>query len=73
MAVSPTLNEKPRRTVNLGPPDKQCRRETHVTVPSLIQAWPVPAHPWRMVGDAWGRHGSALIPEEDRHSPTLIM
>ena len=72
MVVVAKPNGEPRRTVDLSPLNKFCKRETHVTVPPFRQARLVPAQTWKTVTDAWSGYHSALIREEDRHYTTFI-
>ena len=72
MVVVAKPNGEPRRTVDLSPLNKFCKRETHVTVPPFRQARLVPAMTWKTVTDAWSGYHSALIREEDRHYTTFI-
>ena len=70
--VLPKPNVKPRRAVDLSALNKSCKRETHSVVPPYIQAWLVPAHSGKTVTDTWGGYHSAMIREEDKHSPTFV-
>ena len=72
MVVVAKHNGEPRRTVDLSPLNKYCKRETHVTVPPFRQARLIPANTWKTVTDAWSGYHSALIREEDRHLTTFI-
>ena len=72
MVVVPKPSGEPRRTVDLSPLNKFCKRETHVTVPPFRQARLVPANTWKTVTDAWSGYHSALIREEDKHYTTFI-
>lgn len=72
MVVVPKPSGEPRRTVDLSPLNKYCKRETHATVPPFKQARLVPANTWKTVTDAWSGYHSALIREEDRHYTTFI-
>ena len=61
MVVVPKPSGEPRRTVDLSPLNKFCKRETHVMVPPFRQARLVPAHTWKTVTDSWSGYHSALI------------
>ena len=71
MVGVPKPNKIPWRAVSPAPLEKSCKRETHITVPSVTQAWLVLTHPWKILTDAGSGQGSALIRETDKHLTTF--
>ena len=62
----------PRRTVDLQPLNKFCRREEWVTNTPAKQARSVPRHAWKTVTDAWNGYHSVPLRDSDRHLTTFI-
>ena len=63
-------NGEPRGMLDLSPLNRPSGRETHASVPPVIQAWRVQAQAWKTVTKTWSH--SAPIREEDKHFTTLI-
>ena len=62
----------PRRTVDLSPLNKYCKRETHSSESPFHAARRVPAGTWKTVTDAWNGYHSIPLRESDRHLTTFI-
>ena len=62
----------PRRTVDLQPLNKFCKREPWVTNTPSKQARSVPKGAWKTVTDAWNGYHSVPLRESDRHLTTFI-
>ena len=62
----------PRRTVDLQPLNKHCKREEWVTNTPAKQARSVPKNAWKTVTDAWNGYHSVPLREADRHLTTFI-
>jgi len=62
----------PRRTTDLSPLNKFCKRETHPSKSPFHLARSVPGSSYKTVFDAWNGFHSVPIREEDRHYTTFI-
>ena len=62
----------PRRTVDLQPLNKFCKREPWVANTPSKQARSVPKGAWKTVTDAWNGYHSVPLRESDRHLTTFI-
>ena len=72
MVVTRKHNGKPRRTVDLSPLNKFCRRETYPSESPFHLARRVPPNVWKTVCDAWNGYHSVPLRECDRHLTTFI-
>ena len=72
MVLARKHNGDPRRTVDLQPLNKACKRQTHHTAPPLQQAMTVPHNSLKTTMDAWNGFHSVKIKESDRHYTTFI-
>ena len=61
----------PRRTVDLSPLNKFCKRETHPSKSPFHLARSVPQGSYKTVTDAWNGYHSCQIREQDRHLTTF--
>ena len=62
----------PRRTVDLSPLNKFCRRETFATESSFHLARRIPSNTWKTATDAWNGYHSVPLRASDRHLATFI-
>ena len=62
----------PRRTVDLSPLNKYCKRETHGAESPYHLARRIPPDSWKTVSDAWNGYHSVPLRESDRHLTTFI-
>ena len=62
----------PRRTVDLSPLNKHCKRETHSSDSPFHSARRVPRDTWKTVTDAWNGFHSVPLRQSDRHLTTFI-
>ena len=62
----------PRRTVDLSPLNKYCKRETHSAESPYHLARRIPSNSWKTVTDAWNGYHSVPLRESDRHLTTFI-
>ena len=72
MVVTRKANGTPRRTVDLSPLNKFCKRETHNSESPFHLARRVPPNNWKTVTDAWNGYHSVPLRESDRHLTTFI-
>ena len=72
MVVTRKQNGSPRRTVDLSPLNKHCKRETFASEPPFQLARRVPRDTWKTVTDAWNGYHSVPLRESDRHLTTFI-
>ena len=72
MVITRKHNGKPRRTVDLSPLNKFCRRETYATESPFHLARRVPPNVWKTVCDAWNGYHSVPLRECDKHLTTFI-
>ena len=72
MVVTRKHDGTPRRTVDLSPLNKYCKRETHVSESPFVLARRVPGNTWKTVTDAWNGYHSVPLRESDRHLTTFI-
>ena len=61
----------PRRTVDLSPLNKQCRRETHNSESPFHTARRIPANTYKTVTDVWNGYHLVELKEFDRHLTTF--
>ena len=62
----------PRRTVDLSPLNRHCKRETFASESPFQLARKVPGNTWKTVCDAWNGYHSVPLREADRHFTTFI-
>ena len=72
MVVTRKHNGTPRRTVDLSPLNKPCKRETFPTESPFHLARRVPKGTWKTVSDAWNGYHSVPLRQSDRHLTTFI-
>ena len=72
MVITRKHDGSPRRTVDLSPLNKFCRRETFSAEPPFHLARRVPGNTWKTVTDAWNGYHSVPLRETDRHLTTFI-
>ena len=72
MVVTRKHDGTPRRTVDLSPLNKYCKRETHAVESPFQLARRIPKCTWKTVTDAWNGYHSVPLREEDRHLTTFI-
>ena len=68
----PSNPGSPRRTVDLSPLNKHCKRETHNSESPFHAARRVPKMTWKTVTDAWNGYHSVPLRESDRKLTTFI-
>jgi hypothetical protein len=73
MVVTRKHDGSPRRTVDLSPLNKHCRRETLATSSPFQVAMRVPHDTWKTVSDPWNGFHGAPLRESDRHLTTFVM
>ena len=72
MVVTRKNDGKPRRTVDLSPLNKWCKRETHNSESPFHLARRIPRGTWKTVADAWNGYHSVPLRESDRHLTTFV-
>ena len=72
MVVTRKHDGSPRRTVDLSPLNKHCRRETFASESPFHIARRIPCDTWKTVCDAWNGYHSVPLREEDKHLTTFI-
>ena len=72
MVVTRKHDGTPRRTVDLSPLNKYCKRETFPAEAPFHLARRIPKNTWKTVTDAWNGYHSVPLREEDRHLTTFI-
>lgn len=72
MVVTRKHDGSPRRTVDLSPLNKHCKRETFASESPFHLARRVPTGTWKTVSDAWNGYHSVPLRESDRHLTTFI-
>ena len=72
MVITRKHDGSPRRTVDLSPLNKVCKRETFAGEAPFQFARRVPGKTWKTVMDAWNGYHSVPLREEDRHLTTFI-
>ena len=72
MVVTRKQDGSPRRTVDLSPLNKYCKRETYSAEAPFLLARRVPGKTWKTVADAWNGFHSVPLRESDRHLTTFI-
>ena len=72
MVVTRKHDGSPRRTVDLSPLNKFCKRELHSAESPFHLARRIPGRTWKTVCDAWNGYHSVPLRKEDRHLTTFI-
>ncbi len=72
MVITRKHDGTPRRTVDLSPLNKYCKRETFASESPFHLARRVPKNTWKTVTDAWNGYHSVPLRESDRHLTTFI-
>ncbi|MEL6899277.1 MAG: reverse transcriptase family protein, partial [Planctomycetota bacterium] len=72
MVVTRKHDGTPRRTVDLSPLNKYCRRETYASESPFHLARRVPRNTYKSVTDAWNGYHQVPLRESDRHLTTFI-
>ena len=72
MVVTRKHDGTPRRTVDLSPLNKYCKRETFAMESPFHLARKIPGETWKTVSDAWNGYHSVPLRESDRHLTTFI-
>ena len=72
MVVTRKHDGTPRRTVDLSPLNKFCKRETFPAEAPFHLARRVPGKTWKTVTDAWNGYHSVPLRKSDRHLTTFI-
>ena len=72
MVVTRKHDGTPRRTVDLSPLNKFCKREVFPPEAPFHLARRVPGNTCKTVTDAWNGYHSVPLAEEDRHLTTFI-
>ena len=72
MVVTRKHNGSPRRTVDLSPLNKYCKRETFPSESPFHLARRVPSNTWKTCSDAWNGYHSVPLRESDRHLTTFV-
>ena len=72
MVITRKHDGSPRRTVDLSPLNKYCKRETFAMEPPFHLARRIPKHTWKTVTDAWNGYHSVPLRQSDRYLTTFI-
>ena len=72
MVVTRKHDGSPRRTVDLSPLNRYCKRETFPAESPSHTARRIPGKSWKTVTDAWNGYHSVPLRESDRHLTTFI-
>ena len=72
MVVTRKNDGSPRRTVDLSPLNRYCKREVHYGESPFTLARRVPGNTWKSVTDAWNGYHSVPLRQSDRHLTTFI-
>ena len=72
MVVTRKQDGNPRRTIDLSPLNRFCKRELYYGEPPFVLARRVPGNTWKTVTDAWNEYHSVALREFDRHLTTFI-
>lgn len=72
MVVTRKHDGSPRRTVDLSPLNKFCKRETFSAEAPFPMARRIPGKTWKTVTDAWNGYHSVPLRASDRHLTTFI-
>lgn len=72
MVITRKHDGSPRRTVDLSPLNKHCKRETFSMEPPFQITRRIPRGTWKTVTDAWNGYHGMVLRKEDRHLTTFI-
>ena len=72
MVITRKQDGSPRRTVDLSPLNRYCKRETFPSDSPFHLARRIPKGSWKTVCDAWNGYHSVPLRECDRHLTTFI-
>ena len=72
MVITRKHDGSPRRTVDLSPLNKFCRRETFAMETPFHLTRRIPKDTWKTVMDAWNGYHSVPLRQSDRHLTTFI-
>ena len=72
MVVTRKHDGTPRRTVDLSPLNKYCKRETFASESPFHMARRIPGNTWKTVTDVWNGYHSVPLRVSDRHLTTFI-
>ena len=72
MVISRKHDGSPRRTVDLSPLNRYCKRETYSSESPFQITRRVPGNTWKTVTDAWNGFHGMVLREEDRPLATFI-
>jgi hypothetical protein len=72
MVVTRKHDGTPRRTVDLSPLNRFCKREPFASESPFHLARRIPGNTWKTVSDAWNGYHSAPLRQADRHLTTFI-
>ena len=72
MVVTRKHDGSPRRTVDLSPLNRFCKRETFSSESPFHITRRIPGKSWKTVTDAWNGYHSVSLHERDRHLTTFI-
>ena len=72
MVITRKHDGSPRRTVDLSPLNKHCKRETHNSESPFHTACRIPPNTWKTVVDVKDGYHSVELRESDRHLTTFI-
>ena len=72
MVVTRKHDGTPRRTVDLSPLNRYCKREIHSGESPFRLARRIPSNTWKTTTDAWNGYHSVPLRKSDRHLTTFI-
>ena len=72
MVISTKHDGDPRRTIDMSPLNRVCKREPHGSKTPFHMARAIPRDTWKTVQDAWNGYRSIPIRAEDRHLTTFM-
>ena len=72
MVISTKQDGNPRRTIDMSPLNRVCKREPHGSKTPFHMARAIPRDTWKTVQDAWNGYHSIPIRTEDRHLTTFM-
>ena len=72
MVISTKHDGDPRRTIDMSPLNRVCKREPHGSKTPFHMVRAIPRDTWKTVQDAWNGYHSIPIRAEDRHLTTFM-
>ncbi len=72
MVIQTKQDGTPRRTIDMSPLNRVCKREPHGSKSPFQMARAIPRYTWKSVHDAWNGFHSILIQLRDRHLTTFM-